>query len=121
MLEPFEGIVDGQNIKSRFWGDNIEMFEIFMLVPAAMTQAFLTACLLDQNTPHGLGSGGEKMATAVPVWLVLPGLTSGVGDQTKICFVNECGSLKGLPWLFLSQPLSSQLTQFMINQRQQLL
>jgi hypothetical protein len=50
----------------------------------------------------------------------IPGL-SRAADQAKIRLVDQSRRLQGLAWLLLGQLLGSQLTQFVVNQRQKLL
>src|SRR5262245_59699554 len=67
----------------------------------------------DKNASHRLGSRREKVPAAVPVLRLLDVYQAHVG------FVYQGSRLQGLPGLFMAEPLSRQLTQFVVNERQQ--
>src|SRR5207248_48691 len=81
--------------------------EIDALVFAAMLEPFFAASTFDEDAAHGLGTGGEEMAAAVPVRLGLPGLTSGARHQAQIGFVDQRGGFQRLARLLLRHPLGT--------------
>jgi hypothetical protein len=46
--------------------------------------------VVDNNAPHGLGSGGEEVAA------VVPHIALGCHDQPEVGFVDQSGRLKGV-------------------------
>src|SRR5262249_36625534 len=89
---------------------------------AAAFEALAVASAVNQDSPHGLGRGREKMAPAVPGfrWLVA-GRWWLVADKTKVRLVNEGGWLQSLARLFAGDLLRRQLAQFVVDERQELL
>src|SRR5262249_39384881 len=82
---------------------------------AAVLAAALAARIIDEDPPHRLGGSGEEVSAAVPVPpLALP-------HPPQVGFVDQGGGLQRLAPRFVGQALSSQLGQFVVDQRQQLL
>jgi hypothetical protein len=81
---------------------------------AAVPYPGLLARAFDQDSAHGLGSGGEEMAAPVPADFV------GFGEAQP-GFMHKGGGLEGLAGRFLSHTRGGQLAQFIIDQRQQFL
>ena len=79
-----------------------------------MFVAAFAAGVFDQNSPHRLGSGGEKVTAAVPV------LNLFDIDQAQIGFVHECRRLKRLTGVFVVQTVSRELAQFFVEKGQKL-
>jgi hypothetical protein len=81
---------------------------------AAVFEPPLTSSMLDKNASHRLGRSGKEMAAAVPV---LGGIWP---NQSQISIVDQGGRLQRLAGLLMTQPLDGQLSQLVIDQRQQL-
>ena len=71
------------------------------------------AGIVDENTPHGFGGGGEKLGAILPLRLL-------VTTETQPRFVNQRGGLKRLPGIFPREFLAGQNAQFFVKQTQQL-
>lgn len=69
---------------------------------------------LDQNPSHRLGSGGEEVATTVPL------LRVSRPDEPQVRLVDQGGRVERLTGLFVAQPLGRQATQLVVHERQQL-
>src|SRR5262245_12964045 len=67
---------------------------------------------LNQNSPHGLGGGRKKMAAAFKAY-------SFALHQTQPRFMNQSRRLQRLPRRLSAHPVSSELPQFVVNQRKQ--
>src|SRR5205807_5538587 len=113
--ELVDSLVDSENFLMRRAISCVGLVQRDLLLTPAMLVAMFTTGLLDQNPPHGLGGGGEEVAPAVPV------LGPVNVHQAEIGFVNQGGSLKGLPWVLLGQLPPCQFAQLMVDKRQELL
>ena len=67
--------------------DQILVREFAAMPRSSLPLATLAANLVDQNAPHGLGSGGEKVPATVPV----PGLVHV--HEPEIGLMDQAGSL----------------------------
>jgi hypothetical protein len=76
--------------------------------------AALSANLVNQDAPHGFGSSGEEVTTAVPLLHVL-----GI-HQTDVGFVHQRRGLQRLFRLLVGQLLRRQPAQLFIDERQEL-
>ena len=76
--------------------------------------AVLSACRADEDAPHGLCCGGKKMAAILPSGLV-------VTAEPQPGFMHQRGGLQGLARRFSRHLGRGQLTQLLVNQRQQLI
>jgi hypothetical protein len=84
--------------------------------------AFLAAGVFDEDTAHGLGGRGKKVAATVPASrLRLRGLTPPAHQEPKVSFMDQSGGVERLARFFACQLLSGQPAQLVINQRQQLI
>jgi hypothetical protein len=83
-------------------------------MPAAAFVGLLAAGLLDEDAAHGLSGGGEEVAAAVP------GLRRFGVHQAQVRLVDQGGGLERLARLLLRHPLGRQLTQLVVDQRQEL-
>src|SRR5262249_20798680 len=63
--QPGEGLVQGQQVVAGLH-DCHGIVQLDALTVAAAANAVLAAGLLDEDAAHGLGSGGEEVAAAVP-------------------------------------------------------
>jgi hypothetical protein len=66
-----------------------------LLPRAAAFQPLFVAGAIDENPPHGLGCGGEKMPSRVPPLNLI-----GV-DQPDVRFMHQRRCLQGLPRILL--------------------
>ena len=67
LSESSQGIVEGDNIIVRSHKRDFHLLEVNAFVVAAPFQSSLAARLFHENSPHSFSSGGEEVATAVPV------------------------------------------------------
>jgi hypothetical protein len=65
--------------------------------------------LLDQDSAHGFGGGGEEVPAAVEV---LP------AEKAEVSFVDQGRGLQRLAGPFLRHPLGRQLPEIVVDQRQ---
>jgi hypothetical protein len=84
------------------------------LLIASAFQPGLLACPLNQDAPHRLRCGHEKMIAAVPFLRLTP-------DEPQPGFVHQGGGLQGVTCRLVCHSGHRQLTEFFINQRQQLI
>src|SRR5262245_52023373 len=74
----FQGVIErDQVLLAGLIGDG-QAIQVDTLAAAAAFQAVLVASPIDQNPPHGLGSGGKKMSPTVPALDLL------ATDQAKV-------------------------------------
>src|SRR5262249_35790922 len=103
-----EGLVQGDDlVRERSQGQFL-VSQLNTLEGAAMLDGFFASGTLDQNTPHGLGSGREKVSLPVKTLLA---------DQTQISFVDQRGRLQRLPRRLKGELLGRQSAQLVIDQR----
>jgi hypothetical protein len=81
----------------------------------AVAQAALAAGLIDQDAPHGLGSGGEEVAAA------LPGPLRAPADQPQVGLLHQRRGLERLAGLLLGELPGRELAQLVVDQGQELL
>src|SRR5438105_3179866 len=87
----------------------------FNALPASpVPGSLLPSGVLDQNSPHRLGRGGEEVAASVPM------LPAPITDQAKVRLVNQGSRFQRLPRLLLGQALRGQPAQLVVNEGQQL-
>ena len=87
--------------------------EVESQVMAAVAFGGFASGLIDQNSPHGFGGGGEKMPAVVPAGLGL------VADEPELGLMNQGRGLQCLSRLFLGELSRSQLPQLVIDQGQE--
>ena len=80
---------------------------------AAMFVPLLAAGVLHQDAAHGLGTGGEEMATMVPV------VATGGANEPEVGFVNESRWLQGVPRRLVGRPGGGEAAQLVVDQRQE--
>ncbi len=73
----------------------------------------LAACGVDENAPHRLGGRGKEVCPAFPELGPLH------IHEPHIRLVDKSGWLQSLPGVFLGQPSSRELLQFVVHERQQ--
>ncbi len=88
--------------------DLIEQFETDP--PASPLQPLPLSGMVDQNPPHGLGSGGEEVSPAVEVL---------VPDQTQVRLVNQRRAIKGMAGGFSRHACGRELPQFVVDEWKQ--
>src|SRR5512143_4094049 len=72
----------------------------------------LASGALDEDSPHGLGSGGEEMRAVLPAGL-------RIGPESEPRFMDERGGLECVARWFIGHPMRRHFAQFVINDRQQ--
>jgi hypothetical protein len=85
--------------------------EIDSLEAAAVNHCFLPPGILDEDAAHGLRRRREEVGPAVEPL---------VADESQERLVDQGGRLEGLPRGFVSQLLSSEAAQLVVDQRQEL-
>ncbi len=65
-VKPVQGNVEGDEINRGHSGGHLDVAQLLPVLPAAALEPFLLARPFHENPSHGLGRGGEKMATTVP-------------------------------------------------------
>lgn len=111
-----QGFIDVEQLLSRRGETDINGVEWDTSTPAAALVGLLASGLIHEDAAHGFGRGGEEMAAAVPLLLLLV-----VAHEPQISFVNQGGSLECLPGRLPGQPMRRQLPQLLIDERQKLL
>src|SRR5262245_41974957 len=117
--EAGQGVVEVQKVLRGF-GHAVELLKRHAPRSPAVFDGLLAARMLNEDAAHGLGSRCEEVPAAVPVWLVLTGLTRGAAYQTQVGLVDQGSGLKRLPGRLLGQPLGGELAQLCIDEREQL-
>jgi hypothetical protein len=79
-----------------------------------MTDCLLAAGRAHENSSHGFGRRGEKVAAMVPTVYRL------ISNQAKVGLVDQRGRFQRLPRLRVGQTQSSQPAQLVVHQWQQL-
>jgi hypothetical protein len=130
--EPFEGFVESQQINVGLRGLDLAWVDVDPLKLAPRFAALLMAGLIHEDAAHGLGSGGEEMAAAVPFrsqWhgtrrhclvAVTGRLTSGPPPGThepQKRLMYQRGSLEGLAWLFRAEFGGGETSQLAVYKR----
>src|SRR5262249_52988196 len=59
LLKVLQGFFEGQDIERGLGSGDFDVCGVLALAAAAVTLRLLAACLVDENTAHGLGGGGE--------------------------------------------------------------
>jgi hypothetical protein len=90
----------------------VNPFQLHPLLVAAVTHRALAAGLVNEDAPHGLGGGPEKMRPAVVVRI-------SVADQPQPGFMHQGGGLQRLMGRFIGHARGRELAQLAIDQRQQ--
>src|SRR5262245_24632497 len=108
-----QGLVQGEDVVLGLRGGHVGEFD--PPHPPPVFETILAASVLNQNPPHGLGRGGKEVGTTVPVLGLLH------INQPQVRLMDQRGGLQCLARFFLSESLSGQLPQLVIDQRQQLL
>src|SRR5262249_58655145 len=84
-----------------------------VMFPSGFASPFVPGAL-DQNAAHRLRGRGEEMTPAIPVlWLI-------AADQPKVRLVNQGRGLERLARPLGGQPGRGQLTQLVVDEREQL-
>jgi hypothetical protein len=107
----FQCCVESEKVIGPLVGRDIEWIHFDAAHSTAPLGAKFSPSLIDEDSPHGFGGGGEK----VPAIGKLP-----IADQPQIGFVNECRGIERLPRFFGIKMLGRESAQLAVNQRQQL-
>ncbi len=67
--------------------------------------------MINQDSPHGFGGGGEEVCTAVELL---------IADQPQVGFVNEGGGVEGVAGGFGGHGRGGELPELIVDERQQL-
>jgi cyclic pyranopterin phosphate synthase len=110
-----QGLIEGEDVQRGRLLDGTSGIEIHSLPLAPPLESPPAAGLLNDDPPHCFRRGSEEMAATVPLLCLLH------IHQPKVGIVDQGRRLERLPWLFLRELRRGQLSQFVINQRQQLL
>jgi len=113
--QSLDGFMDGEHGFIRILRGQGDVFQQDALAPAAAAQTRFGSSPFDQNSPHGLGCGGEKMRA------ILPGLAFARTGQAEPGFMDQRGRLEGLARPFVRHFLSGQFAEFLIHQREEFL
>src|SRR5262245_19283893 len=113
--EVVQDVVDRQRFLDIAGRRDAGFVQFVPTVLAAALRRMPSPGLIDEDAAHGLGSGGEEVAAAIPPLHLL-----GV-HQPQIGLVDQSGRLEGLAWFLLGQLLGRQLAQLIVDQRQELL
>ena len=77
-----------------------------------MTQGGFVAGVINEDAAHRFGGGGEKVGAAIPPHVFL-------ASEPQPCFMDQHCGLQSLIRRFVGHPVSAELAQFLIDQRQQ--
>src|SRR5262245_23970779 len=113
--EVVQDVVDRQRFLDIAERRDAGFLQFVPTVLAAALRRMPSPGLIDEDAAHGLGSGGEEVAAAIPPLHLL-----GV-HQPQIGLVDQSGRLDGLAWFLLGQLLGRQLAQLIVDERQELL
>jgi len=95
-------------------GSDFHILQIHPHLPATMSRSTLAPRGINQDMPHGLRRGGEKMST--------PGKSARlVSGQPQPGLVNQGCGLQGVTRSLPSHFVGGQFAQFLIDQREQFL
>ena len=115
-----EAVVEGQELVRRGLRSQINGIDVESLAAPASLLGEFFPCAIDQDAAHRLSSGGEKVPPAVPALLMAPSRIA-TRQKARIRLMDQCCRLERLPGLLLSELLSGQPAQLVIDQRQELL
>jgi len=109
-LESIEQVVEGKH-KIEVLGDRGNLIEEFEPDSAAGSlEPIAIAGVVDQDPPHGLGSGGEEVSAAVELL---------VADQPQVRLVDECGGVEGVIGGFGGHAGGGEPPQLVVHEREQ--
>jgi hypothetical protein len=114
LLEPVECLVESEPVVRGRLGDVERRCQIDALAVAAVPDAPLAPCLLDEDAAHGEPRRREEMAAAVPRLLALR------ADQAQVRLMDQCGCFQCLAGPLRRQPCRGELAQLIVDQRQKL-
>src|SRR5262245_23767947 len=100
--KPGQGLVQGDQILADFRNGGLLSVEILSCPAAAVLFTFLATGVVDEDTAHGLGGGGEEVAAAVPVQFLV------LADEAQVGLVNQGGGRQRLPRRLLTQLLGGE-------------
>jgi hypothetical protein len=75
----------------------------------------LAAGVVDEDVPHGFGTGGVEVVSA------LPGALDRPADEAEVGLVDQGGGLERLARRLVGQAVGGELAQLVVDQRQELL
>jgi len=92
--ELVEGIIHGKEFVVITRRGNFNAFKFHAVLVATVTNGFFAPRLFNEDPPHGLSGGTEKMSPAREVWI-------RVAHQPQPCFMHECRGLQRLVGRFI--------------------
>jgi len=95
-------------------GDAVELLQRHAPPPPAVLDGLLAAGVVDEDVPHGLGTGGVEVVAALPGALDIP------ADEAEVGIVDEGGGLERLARRLVGQALGGELPQLVVDERQEL-
>lgn len=113
--QPVKSLIDGQKLIVLFRGRQVDILKIHTLVATAMTKPMLPPRVFYEDAPHCFGCGAEEVGAILKLHLSI------LTHQSQPCFVNKRGRLQRLARGFASHPMRRKLTEFIINERKQLI
>ena len=113
LVEPFKGLVEGENFLFTLGGERDGFVERNAARPTAALLPLLLPGVINQDSADRLGADGEEMRAALPI-------NAGLIDQLEIRLVDQCGGLQRM-----IRPLAPKMprgkgTEFIINKRHEL-
>jgi hypothetical protein len=106
------GLMDRQQLVIFGRGEQIEVGQVDALLIATMSDGAPFPGAIDENSPHGFGRGAKKMRPAIPSFIL-------ISRQSEPRFVDEGGGLQRVAASFVRHSGGSQLTEFIVNEREQ--
>ena len=115
LVQSGQCVVERQEIVRRSFNRQSRVVEANSLPSAAVFDSLLAAGVVDEDSSHRLGGGGEEVPPRIPA----RGLHAA--DELNVSVVNQSRGLQSLPGLLVDQLLRGQLAQFVVDERQELL
>jgi hypothetical protein len=94
--------------------DQLGFVKLVPYLTTAALQGGLVASVFDENAPHGLGRGREKVSAPRPMTILT------TIDEPNVRLVDEGGCAQCLSGLFSSHLVSGKAAQLVVDHRQQL-
>ena len=106
-------LIQGDEIFARLRGVRQVRLEIMSNQAAAVSGGLFPASLIDEDAPHGLGSGSEEMAAVLPA-------RGGVRfDEPQIRLMHESCRVQGVAGGLVHHARGGELPQLVVDEREQ--
>ncbi len=105
-----KGLVDGEDVVIGVASGKAVQVDRH-LPPRSALRCHAGAGVVNENSSHGFGGGGEEVAAAVEQL---------ISDEPQVGFVNERGGIEGVARGFGCHARSGELSQLIVDKRQQL-